>query len=583
MADRMSLKERLKPRRAAALSLGLGWTSAPAGLAALAQELPAERRPSASAWMASAGGSAADAGGVLHAALPGTGTAAGASTEAAPHGLPGATHPGSGPSHGSGSGFGKPQIEHANPLARTLLAKLDYDQLTNCMRCGFCLPACPTFRETGIEPESPRGRIALMKAVADGLMDPDESFRAQMNHCLGCRACEPACPADVKYGQLIEQARDALEDHSDHNVPVKGVRAALFRGVFPKRGSLRALGGALALYQKSGLRRVARGAGIMKLFPAPIREMEEILPDASSRGVIERIGTYLPAQGESLGRVALFRGCIMDVLFAGTNVNTAELLAQAGYDVVIPREQACCGALHAHSGELDQARGLARRNLEAFRDGGIEWIVSNAGGCGAQLVEYGHLLQDDPDYAELAQAFAVRVVDVSRLLVASGRLPLEGALQAAGEAAAAAWSNSACGGGCSSALGTDPAAAGETGPPVRVTYQDSCHLRNGMKGSSEPRQLIRQTGGVEFVEMRESDRCCGSAGIYNVLQPEMAGQLLEHKMEHAGATGASYLLTSNPGCLLQMKLGVHKHGDPATMKVMHVVDFLHERVAAGKS
>ncbi|WP_235680400.1 (Fe-S)-binding protein [Paenibacillus albicereus] len=521
-------------------------------------------------------------------------------------------------------------MEHANPLARTLLAKLDYDQLTNCMRCGFCLPACPTFRETGIEPESPRGRIALMKAVADGLMDPDESFRAQMNHCLGCRACEPACPADVKYGQLIEQARDALEDHSAHSAPVKGLRAALFKGVFPRRGSLRALGGALALYQKSGLRKVARGTGILKLFPAPMREMEEILPDASSRGVIERIGTFLPAQGESLGRVALFRGCIMDVLFAGTNVNTAELLAQAGYDVVIPREQACCGALHAHSGELDQARELAVRNLEAFRDGGIQWIVSNAGGCGAQLAEYGHLLQDDPDHAELAQGFAARVVDVSRLLVASGRLPLDGALQAAGEAAAAAWSNSACGGGtkgrgehepasavasstasstassghivaapiaaagkaghggscgggCTSALGADLADAGGLRTPVRVTYQDSCHLRNGMKGSSDPRTLIRQTGGVEFVEMREADRCCGSAGIYNVLQPEMAGQLLEHKMEHAGATGASYLLTSNPGCLLQMKLGVHKHGDPSTMKVMHVVDFLHERVAARES
>jgi len=443
----------------------------------------------------------------------------------------------------------KPDIKHTNPLAQTLLNKLDYDQLTNCMRCGFCLPACPTFRETGVEPESPRGRIALMKAVADGLMDPDQVFQDQMNHCLGCRACEPVCPADVKYGQLIEQARDAIEDHATHSVPVTGLRKLMFKGVFPKRGSLKLLGGSLAFYQKSGLRKLARGTGMMRLFPDHLREMESILPDSTSRGVIEQVGTFYPAKGTPLARVALFRGCIMDVMFAGTNVNTVELLSEAGFEVVIPKEQVCCGALHAHSGEMDQARSLAKINIAVFKDAGIDYVVSNAGGCGALLVEYDHLMHEDsdPEVRENAKWFAKRVIDVSKLVVEKGRIPRF----------AEKMSEQA---------------------DVTVTYQDSCHLRNVMKSSGAPRQLMRSVEGACYVEMKESDRCCGSAGIYNVTQPEMAGQLLEHKMEHAATTNARYMLTSNPGCLLQMKLGIEKHKPPFQMEAMHIVDYLHERL-----
>jgi len=446
---------------------------------------------------------------------------------------------------------GKPAIEHSNPLARTLLEKLDYDQLTNCMRCGFCLPACPTFRETGVEPESPRGRIALMKAVADGLMDPDQAFRDQMNHCLGCRACEPVCPADVKYGQLIEQARDAIEDHPVHSASVSGLRRLLFKGLFPHRSRLRWVGRTLAFYQKSGLQRVARGTGMMRLFPEHLREMERILPEASSKGVVERIGRLVPAKGAPVARVALFRGCIMDVLFAETNVNSAKLLAEAGFEVVIPPDQVCCGALMAHSGELEQARELARVNVKVFRDMGVDYIVSNAGGCGASLIEYDHLLQDDPAWKEDAAWFAERVIDISKLLVDRGRLPMFAA-QAAEE-------------------------------PVTITYQDSCHLRNVMKSGEAPRRLMRGVADVTFREMHEADRCCGSAGIYNVTQPEMAGQLLEHKMAHANETKADYLLTSNPGCLLQMKLGVEKHHAEGRMKVMHLVDFLYERMSGGSA
>lgn len=443
----------------------------------------------------------------------------------------------------------KPAAASGNPLARTLQAKLDYDQLTNCMRCGFCLPACPTFRETGLEPESPRGRIALMKAVADGLMEPDRAFNDQMNHCLGCRACEPACPADVKYGQLIEQARDAIEDHADRGIPVTGMRKLFFKGIFPHRSRLRLLGGALAAYRKSGLRRIVRGSGLMRLFPKHLREMESILPDATSKGVVETLGTVYPAKGETVARVALFRGCLMDVMFAGTNVNTVKLLSEAGFEVVIPENQACCGALHAHAGEMAAARELARVNLQAFEDAGIEYIVSNAGGCGAMLAEYNHLLHEDHALRGAAERFAARVIDVSKLLVDRGRLP---AFAESGE---------------------------NSREQVTITYQDSCHLRNVMKSPDAPRQLMKQVANVSFAEMKEADRCCGSAGIYNVTQPEMAGQILESKMEHAVATGARYLLTSNPGCLLQMKLGAAKHGGDDPMEVQHVVDFLYGRIA----
>jgi len=448
--------------------------------------------------------------------------------------------------------FGKPNIQHSNPLAKTLLEKLDYDQLTNCMRCGFCLPACPTFKETGMEPASPRGRIAMMKAAVDGLMVPDQQFQDQMNLCLGCRACEPACPADVKYGQLIEQTKEAIEEHAQHSLPIKLIRKTVFKSLFPKRSNLKLLGKSLALYQRSGIQALARKTGAIKIVPKHLQELEGVLPSASSKGVVERLGTFVPAQGEAIAKVAMFRGCIMDVMFADTNVNTVDLLSAAGFDVYIPEAQVCCGALHAHSGEMEQARELAAVNIDVFKALDVDYIVSNAGGCGALLVEYDHLMHKDPRYAEDASWFAERVIDISSLLVQKGR-----ELRFIHD------------------TGAEPAS--------KVTYQDSCHLRNVMKGASAPRILMKQVEGAHYIEMKESDRCCGSAGIYNVVQPKMADSILEHKMEHADATSASYMLTSNPGCLMQMKLGIDKYQPSQPMKAMHIVDFLHERMVLSKS
>ncbi|MDR6555619.1 glycolate oxidase iron-sulfur subunit [Paenibacillus qinlingensis] len=432
-------------------------------------------------------------------------------------------------------------------LQQTLMQKLDYDQLTNCMRCGFCLPACPTFKETGIEAESPRGRISLMKAAVDGVMEPGIRFEDQMNHCLGCRACEPACPADVKYGQLIEQARDAIEVHTtQHRWWIRGVRKIVFQELFPSQRRMQLLGTGLHFYKMSGVQKLVRKTGVVGLFSKHMATMEKILPDASGKGIVERLGTFIPAKGKKLGTVGMFRGCLMDVLFTETNISTVKLLTEAGFDVVIPESQNCCGALHAHSGESDQAKQLAKKNIRAFQEAGVDYVVSNAGGCGAILVEYDHLLHDEEEWKEDAIWFAKRVKDISSILVEKGR-PLRFADQA----------NQA---------------------PTRVTYQESCHLRNVMKGSQPTKQLLQRISNTAYVEMKDSGSCCGSAGIYNMTQPVMANQILEHKMENVNATTASYVVTSNPGCLLQMKLGIDKHGQTGKMEAVHIADFLYDRL-----
>lgn len=434
-------------------------------------------------------------------------------------------------------------VKPLNSLAETLKHNLNEDELTNCMRCGFCLPACPTYEVTGLEAESPRGRIALMKAVTEGLMEPDEAFEEQMNHCLGCRACEPACPADVQYGELIEQAWASIEQHKQHSLPAKLTRKVLLDNLIPRRKRMNQLGKLMKFYQKSGLQRLTRGLGVMKLFPEPLRDMERILPEINDVGVVNQLGTFLPAEGNKIGTVALFRGCIMDTVFAETNEKTARLLSAAGYDVVIPDDQGCCGALYAHSGELERASELAIHNLQVFKDGEIDYIVSNAGGCGALLVEYDRLLQEDPTWAKDGAKFAAKVQDIADLLIAGNPIEYE-----------------------------------ESDENIKVTYQDSCHLRNVMKGGQAARQLIQQVANVEYVELEGADRCCGSAGTYNLLQPELAGQILEGKMTHVNDTQAQHLLTSNPGCLLQMKSGIEKHGAQSLgMSAHHLVDFLYER------
>lgn len=447
-------------------------------------------------------------------------------------------------------------------LAEKLRVTLDAEQLTNCMRCGFCQTACPTFNETGLEAASPRGRIALMKAVADGFMPADEAFVEQMDLCLGCRACEPACPSDVKYGQLIEQAREAIAAERKQAPHVRLFGKIAMERVIPRHEVMRWVGRALKWYQRSGMRTAVRKTGLLKVLPKHMREMEAVLPEASDRGIIRewqarglpaswetdaRGGRLLviPAEGEKIARIGLFRGCIMDVLFVSTHVNTVRLLVKAGFEVVIPERQTCCGALHAHAGNTGTARNLALDNVAVFRAANVEWIASNAGGCGAYLQEYDHLLRHT-SAAEDGAWLAGRIKDLSELLADYGR----------------------------------PLKFDETKTPVTVTYQDSCHLRNVMRVQRQPRQLIRNAPGVSLRELAGADRCCGSAGIYNLVQPEMSSSILDHKMEHVEATGAQVLVTTNPGCLLQMKWGIHRSGLEGRMEAVHLADLLASRLDA---
>lgn len=420
--------------------------------------------------------------------------------------------------------------------------RMNEDDLLNCMRCGFCLPTCPTYIESGYkESHSPRGRIAIMKAVVDGLIEPDEDVERSLNLCLGCRACEPVCPSGVNYGQLLEEARDIINQNKKHSLPVRTVRKAVFNGLFPKQNRMQRLTGLLGLYQRSGLQTAARKSGMLKLLPNNLAAMEKVLPQVPTLKEMKNRPRFLKAEAQIKKRVAFFSGCLMDTMFMKTNDSTMKLLQLAGCEIIIPAEQACCGALHGHGGEKNGAKELAKRNIKAFEDLQVDYIITNAGGCGAYLTDYGHLLKDEPDWAERAQQFSSKLKDISRILVELEfhKKPLK------------------------------------LSPQV-ITYQDSCHLRNVMKTSEEPRVLLKAIKNTEYREMEKADSCCGSAGIYNIVETEMSMKILDSKMKATKATEAATVVTANPGCLLQMKLGIEREGLSDRVRAVHIVDLLLE-------
>lgn len=427
-------------------------------------------------------------------------------------------------------------------IQRDFKERMDEDELLNCMRCGFCLPSCPTYIVSGYkESQSPRGRIALMKAVYDGVLQPDDEFEKSLNLCLGCRACEPVCPSGVNYGHLLEEARDIINQNKKHSLPVRAVRNVVFKQLFPKKSNLINITSLVGFYQKSGLQKAARKIGFMKLFPDHLREMEKILPDVLERKTLKQRSEYFPPKGEKKATVAFFSGCLMDTLFLETNHATIQLLQKAGCEIVIPKTQACCGALHGHSGEKELAKELAKQNIEAFGKNEVDYIITNAGGCGAFLIEYDHLLKDDPQWSERAEKFVAKIKDITSILYELDfhkqfRLSL---------------------------------------PEQVVTYQDSCHLRNVMKTSKAPRELLRSIKGVTFTEMENADSCCGSAGIYNIVEPKTSMEILDQKMEKMKKTKATTIVTANPGCFMQMKLGIEREG-LKDVKAVHIVDLLLE-------
>jgi len=435
-------------------------------------------------------------------------------------------------------------IQEQQKIQKEFQSRMDQNELLNCMRCGFCLPTCPTYIESGYqESHSPRGRIALMKAVVDGLIEPDEDFEKSLNMCLGCRACEPVCPSGVNYGHLLEEARDIVHQNKKHSLPVKAVRNTVFEGLFPHQNRMRTLTGLLGVYQRSGMQKVVQKSGLLKFLPDSFATMERVLPDVPSLKELKNRPYHLEPIGVQKKKVSFFTGCLMDTMFMKTNDATMKLLQLAGCEIFIPKTQACCGALHGHSGEKNKAKELAKQNIAAFEEIEADYIITNAGGCGAFLIDYDHLLKDDPQWAKRAKSFSRKLKDISSVLVELEFHKKELSL-----------------------------------PAQIITYQDSCHLRNVMKTASEPRTLLQSINGATYMEMKNADSCCGSAGIYNIVESEMSMKILDSKMKNVKDTHAKTIVTANPGCLLQMKLGIEREGLSDQMRAVHIVDLLLEAI-----
>jgi glycolate oxidase iron-sulfur subunit len=416
--------------------------------------------------------------------------------------------------------------------------------LDHCVHCGLCLNSCPTYRELGWEMDSPRGRIYQMVQVAEGKQPVTPSYIEHIGLCLACRACETACPSGVQYGRLVEAARSDIEEHRKRPLPVELFRGLVFQYLLTSRFALGVAGGLLYLYQASGLQKILRSSGLLKLFGGRLASIEALAPEAEVPFFFRNIGKVFPADGRQRYRVAFLAGCIANVSFARLNEATVRVLRKNGCEVTIPGDQTCCGALHVHSGLREQARKLARKNIDAVIEGGFDAVITNAAGCGSTLKEYDELLEDDPDYADKAKRFKALMMDITEFLA---RIELNRDFVPVNEV---------------------------------VTYQDSCHLAHGQKIKVPPRKLLGGIPGLEFRELPLSDLCCGSAGIYNVVHNDMAMSLLEKKMQTVNATGATVVATANPGCLLQLKAGVRLYGKG--QRVAHVVEILDESYRSRK-
>jgi glycolate oxidase iron-sulfur subunit len=415
------------------------------------------------------------------------------------------------------------------------------EDLDKCVHCGLCLNACPTYRELGLEMDSPRGRIYQMVQVANGAPITD-AYQEHLDLCLACRGCETACPSGVKYGRLIEAARADIDQRTTRPLLARVVRKFVFDYLLPSRVLLRLAGASLWLYQRAGLQRLIRASGLLRL--TNLRDVESLAPSVEVPFFYRHMGRVFPAQGERKHRVVLLSGCIANICFARLNEATVRVLQANGCEVTIHKGQTCCGALHVHAGMRDSARKLARKNIDALSDAGFDAILTNAGGCGSTLKEYDELLEHDPAYADRARRFVSLMKDVNEFLASIGLNPNMGEVRGV------------------------------------VTYQDSCHLAHGQRIRSAPRELLKQVPGLTLKEMPMSDLCCGSAGIYNVLHTEMALSLLENKMRSVNATRAERIVTANPGCMLQLRAGVERHGHGQS--VSHVIEVLDEAYRAAR-
>ena len=434
-----------------------------------------------------------------------------------------------------------------NASSPSHLKGLDYSVVQQCMHCGLCLPSCPTYDATKLERHSPRGRIALMRAIADDRLEPTKTFADEMYYCLGCLACMSACPAGVDYAELFERARAEAEASRVLASPARSlIRTLTLRGLFMDLNRLKILGRVMQLWQGLGLQSAVRVLGLTRLLPRRLQELEAMTPPVKSQWTEDLVAPVTPPRGIRRFRVALLAGCAQDLIFSDVNRDTAEVLAHNGCEVVTPPDQHCCGSLHAHNGEWALAQELARRNIDQFPPESFDAIISNAGGCGSHLKHYARLLADDARYIERARLWDAKVKDIHQWLAS---------------------------------IGVEPPPAGGA-PRQVVTYHESCHLCHGQKISAQPRALLRAIPGLHLVELPEATWCCGSAGIYNLTQPEMAGQLLQRKVDHIVSTRAEVVATGNPGCLLQLINGCRERG--LELRVAHPITLLAEAYRRGR-
>lgn len=451
-----------------------------------------------------------------------------------------------------------------------------YDLMRQCIHCGFCLPTCPTYAVLGVEMDSPRGRIYQMQAVAEGRLEISEDFIEHMYCCVGCRACETACPSGVQFGKLIEAAREQIQlaapteqlaTDKQHAVTtasltevqptINTIATGLLRRFFfdlmlPSRLVTSLVFAGLKLYQRSGLQMLVHRAGLLDVvnnLPTPFQGKllvpEALMEAATGELIPERLPEITPAIGHRRYRVGFISGCMMDQVFRDVNEASIRVLTANGCEVITPPQQGCCGALHVHAGEAEKGRALARHNIDVFEQydwGSWDAIIINSAGCGSTLKEYTHLLLDDLIYAQIAKAFSAKVKDISEFLA-------------------------------SIELNRDMGEVKRT-----VAYHDACHLVHGQKIKQQPRQLLKAIPGLTLVDLKESDWCCGSAGIYNITNQEMATELLERKMNNIIATGASIIATGNPGCMMQIAMGIRERG--LKMEVKHPIELLDEAYRA---
>ncbi|HEX6772538.1 MAG TPA: heterodisulfide reductase-related iron-sulfur binding cluster [Acidobacteriaceae bacterium] len=407
--------------------------------------------------------------------------------------------------------------------------------IDDCVHCGFCLPACPTYVLWGEEMDSPRGRIYMIKKAADGEAPLDERFRLHMDNCLGCMACMTACPSGVQYNKLIEPARAQIERNVPRSVSERLFRRLIF-ATFPRPERLRLLALPLLAYQKSGVRWLLRTSGMNRLLPRQLRAMEALLPDVPDR-FFERLPSSIRPKKTARRRVGMLSGCVQQVFFSHVNAATARVLAAEGCEVIIPREQQCCGALMLHSGLEDHAAALAKKMIAVFEAADVDTVVINSAGCGSTMKEYGHLLRDDPKWAERASAFSAKCKDIAEFLCElepqAQRHPLN----------------------------------------LRVAYHDACHLQHAQGVHDEPRRLLNQIPDLDIAEIPEATLCCGSAGIFNLLQPDTADQLGSRKVDNLLSTGAEAVASANPGCLLQLVYRLRRRGCK-TVRAFHIVELL---------